>query len=359
MAFTSLPVFSTIPGRPPYIKNPRVEYESFDSLGELVDLAWKYKQKEKEDNCLYVFRGETNCYNTIQASLFNVKDGLKKEDRFYQKALSSMPEQFRHLQTTFDRLSQMRHYEFPVRLLDVSENILTALFMALDSWQGNPTNALRCKYSNIDPQNTIFPCPRIDVIRIPKDRIKEAESDLVTNICCLAKVKEEFSFDMLFHEIKQENLDFHEDVFWNNFQELFTNWCVYPRFTNPRIAMQQGMYVLFGLSESILQGHSISEFLLRGDSLKGAHFHKVVDKDKDRPYTPIPVTYDLAQPNEQISHTAWIMPSENAIARHSGSLENYVKELSHHLDSVGYSQYMMYHDDFVKHAMYWRDHLRL
>lgn len=341
-------ILTHLPGLPPYQRAPDVNYEAFDSLGDLVNLALRYKKREKEEKCRYMFRGETKCFPVIRPSLFNTKQQSKGEHLFYQKAISSAPEHFQHLQTTFDRLTQMRHYEFPTRLLDVSENILTALFMALDGWLGNQCNKLYCEHPEIYSEEK-FLCPRIDVIRVPEGRIKEAESDLVINLTCLAKVKDEFTPAMWWHEIRKDNPDFHEEAFLDHFDECFNNWCVYPRLTNPRILMQQGLFILFGLPEDALCGKSIACFRHK-EQCKDYKIQKTANEKTQ--YIPLP----RDSTSDEIAHVAWLMPSANAVAKHD-SFVDYIKALSDELSTLGYDQHTMYRDDFVKHANYWREHI--
>lgn len=341
-------VLTYLPGLPRYTPNPRVTYEAFDSLGNLVDLALRYKKREEKEECRYFFRGETKCFPRIQASLFNTSQKSKGEHLFYQKALSSAPERFQHLRTTFDCLTQMRHYTFPVRILDVTENILSALFMSLDGWMADARNAFRCDHPETYAGSDPFPCPRIDVIRVPNGRIKEAESDLVVNLSCLAKVKDDFTLAMWWHEIRKENPDFHTDVFLENFHECFNNWCVYPRLNNPRIRMQQGLFILFGLSEAALNGRSIGCF---HDEVRCKDYPLKKSANPNSQYTPL-----SNDPNtDTISHVAWLMPSTRFVGN---SLKAFVSTLSNDLATLGYAQHTMYCDDFEKHAKYWCEHVR-
>lgn len=343
-------ILTRLPGCTRYSPNPRVVYVAFDSLGDLIELALDYKRREAKENCRYLFRGETKCFPTIQPSLFNTRQKASCEHLFYQKALSSMPKQFHHLRTTFDCLTQMRHYEFPTRILDVTENILSALFMALNGWRGDARNAFQCDHPETYSPSDPFPCPRIDVIRVPNGCIKEAESDLVTNISCLAKTKDEFTLAMLWHEIRKEIPDFDEDVFLENFKKLFSNWCVYPRLTNPRIQMQQGLFILFGLSQEALCGRSVECF---HDKKQCKDWSLKKTANLDRQYTPLSRTPF----SNEISHVAWLMPSVEFVGKYT-SFKDYIESLSNELATLGYSTHMMYCDDFVKHADYWREHVK-
>ncbi len=224
----------------------KTECRFFRNLGELVNLADGYRRdadssrrKDGEGGCTYWFRGEEAFFPDLQPGLF--RSGVEHESELYQSALGSAPERFRGLESVFDRLTLMRHYGYPVRLLDISQNILTAWFMALDAWR-SVRNDIACAVRPGNPyfSGHPFPCPRISVIRVPDSRVKAAESDLVTNLGMLAKVGDEFSFGKLWHEVRQERRGFDEGAFWDSVDEMFGNWCVKPRISNTRVDMQQG-----------------------------------------------------------------------------------------------------------------------
>lgn len=336
-------ILCSLNGFAPLQMETRATYYAFSSLSELIELALFYKKKEDEEDSIYFFRGEGACFKTHLASLFTPDAHPECENEYYQAALSSAPDYFYSLQTAFDRLSQMRHYAFPTRILDITENILTAWFMALDSWRLGNRDKL-CEHPQIQHANENFPCPRIIVFRIPRSRIKDAESDLVTNLSCLAKVKNEFTIGHLWHEIQQERHDFHENVFWDNFKQLFENWCVRPRMTNPRVRNQQGAYILFGLSEKALGGHPLAarrDRTLRLKKSEGKH-------------APLNFTRDnLYNEHKTIQVIGYLMPSQGVLQKH-GSMSDFVWDSFRDLGYIGVAQHTVYVDDFVKHAEYWK-----
>ena len=318
-------------------------YYAFSSLTELIALALHYKQKEEQKDCTYFFRGEGACFQFPTASLFVPGTLTECENEYYQAALSSAPDYFYSLNSTFDRLSQMRHYAFPTRILDITENILTAWFMALDSWYLGNRDKL-CEYPQIQRENEPFPCPRIVVFRVPKTRIKDAESDLVTNLSCLAKVKDEFTIGHLWHEILQERYDFHENVFWENFKQLFENWCVRPRMTNPRVRNQQGAYVLFGLSEEALSGSPIN----------GQYDRSLKLKKSSGKHAKMNITQEvLPDQSCDIQVMGYLMPSQGVLQTHR-SMKDFVQDSFRDLGYVGVAPHTVYVDDFEKHAAYWK-----
>lgn len=341
-------------------RDTKPECRFFHNLGELVNLADEYRRdadssrrKGGEGGCTYWFRGEEAFFPDLQPGLF--RSGGEHESEFYQSALSSAPERFRGLESVFDRLTLMRHYGYPVRLLDISQNILTVWFMALDAWR-TVRNDIACVHpgSPCFPGG-FFPCPRISVIRVPDNRVKAAESDLVTNLGMLAKVGDEFSFGKLWHEVRQERRDFDEGAFWDSVDEMFGNWCVKPRMSNTRVDMQQGAFVLFGLHRDALRGEPI-------EATRDAQYP--LRKSWGRPYNRILPT-ERAEPDE-ISLAGYLVPDGAAVAAVEGGnrdtarsqMERYVRAALRELETCGVMERVVYRDDLERHARYWEDHYR-
>lgn len=340
-------VTSQLSGFVPLPILPGVRYEGFDTVGELVDRAIRYCEQAKQsgDDYEYFFRGEEACYDKPTPSLF-VND-VRKEHLYFQRALSVIPEVFYHLRTTFDRLSQMRHYGFPVRLLDVSTNVLTSWFMALDGWKRGWEKYFEQTF-NIVRQPRVFPVPRVIVFRVPKQRMREAESDLVTNLACLAKVGERFTCGHLWHEIRQERADFRESEFIKKFDDLFENWHIRPRLSNPRVAIQQGSFIVFGLHKGAGPRPFINEDVeYHKRTPSGEAFNPVLGTGVSNSFgvTPSPITIE-----------AILMPSDRYTT--SDALRNFVEKSFRDLSTIGIDPHTMYRDNLENHARYVIESLR-
>lgn len=315
-----------------------VPVKCFDSLGGLVDLAIHLQEEAKKAHCNLYFRGEPACYPTVQAKLYR-EPGLEHEQEIYQAALSSTPHVFYPLRTTFDRLTHMRHYDYGVRLLDISPNILTSWFMALDAWHASATS--------------YYACPRIVAIRVPYGREKSPESDLVTILSALAKVPNVFEIEKWWHEIRKELPDFREEIFWDQFDDFFQNWCVSPRLENPRVAMQQGKFILFGLHpdacphpKETLQQNSRTSFTKLGESGKS---HVMLRPSHLSQTTP-------PGGNEPISIDHYLLPSRTLM---SGQMLENVASALDKLSHLGIAQHTLYPDDLSRHARHWNAFYKL
>lgn len=277
--------------------------------------------------------------------------GVRHERDFYQSALSSTPERFRGLESVFDRLTLMRHYGYPVRLLDIAQNVLTSWFMALDSWRGDRNDLFCAQPESPSFAKRPYPCPRIAVVRVPNGRVKAAESDLVANLSMLAKVEDEFSFGKLWHEVRQERRDFDEEAFWDSADEMFENWCVLPRMSNTRVDVQQGAFVLFGLHRDALRGRV---------SLSARDAQFPLRKSHGMSYNHILPEQQAAE--DAISLAGYLVPDGAAVAACGDGdgcpMTRYVEQALWELEGVGISERALYHDDLERHARHWIRHYK-
>lgn len=345
------PAVANIPSIPGYTPDVSVRglVRTFDSLGQLVEQCeslWEQAQDdarkegaEKDEYEIY-FRGEAAFYPRPEPKLYR-DPGMRHENDLFQAALSSVPDYFNTLPSTFDKLTRLRHYDFGVRLLDLSPNVLPAWFMALDGWWSTFGNHLDTKTTHdaIKP----YPCPRITAVRVPRGRVKTADSDLVTILSCLAKVQDEFTISQWWHEIKQERNDFQEKHFWEHFEDYFENWFVDPRLNNPRVAMQQGKFVLMGLSRWALRGTPIGrvlhnpDFVLKKSAGTSLYYPPISTKQERLPNPPISVECYLAPSEKLLKGTEMAKSVQKALMK---------------LSLLGVAENTIYPDDLVRHSKF-------
>lgn len=218
---------------------------TFDSLGELLDSG--IREFSSNESARYFFRGECGFFPDSLPNIFRSENLFKQEKQIFQDALNRVPALFENCPTTFDKLCQMQHYEFPTRILDVTTDLATAWFMAVDGWVSNEVVKNAC-----NPQNSVFFCPNIVVFRIPDSRKKFADSDLVSALANIVRMNENFDIWDLRHEVRQERYNFGENVKFMKeriLEEWGSNWVVYPRMSNPRVRRQKGAFILCGLTQ--------------------------------------------------------------------------------------------------------------
>lgn len=191
-------------------------------------------------NHVIFFRGHSDKNWHAKPSIYR-DDFIKKEHIIFREVISSIPEEFVSSNNTFQKLVKMQHYGLPTRLLDITENPLIALYFAC------------INHKDIDGEILVY--------KVPRDEIKYFDSDTVSILSNVAKMKENFSIedmdkDWLLHEIRQEKYGFLSNI---NPDDLSKVLFVKPLLDNQRIIRQDGSFMLFGIDGNKLEMASIPE----------------------------------------------------------------------------------------------------
>ena len=136
-----------------------------------------YNTLLKENDCEIVFRAPTIEINSIEeekASIFSEKF-YKNENLIFREFVAKCPQEFENM-TTFDKLTKMRHYSVPNRVLDVTYDPLFALFLA-------------CGRKNNEKKYT--GSKKIILYIVKKNSIKYFDSDTISVLSALTKLKYE------------------------------------------------------------------------------------------------------------------------------------------------------------------------
>jgi len=99
----------------------------------------KYISEITLNKTILAFRGEKKDYsknkdgtNTELHPFINRKNYLKNEDKIYRESQRFNNQEFIEDKTTFDKLSRIQHYSAPTRLLDISEDLMSAVYFATE-----------------------------------------------------------------------------------------------------------------------------------------------------------------------------------------------------------------------------------
>lgn len=190
------------------------------------------------------YRG-VNKIHTIDEDLpklarLNCQDLRDKESYIIKQALTYRPDYFKNCHSAIEKLEMLQHYRFPTRLLDVSTNPLVALYFACNGQDDK------------DGQ--------INVYDINSSNIKYNDSDTVSVLANLAFMPPDFNLDLqgcnkkpnnnygnykkLIHQIRTEKSYFEKEIAAEHLQGYIV--CVKPIVNNPRMAAQEGAFLLFG-----------------------------------------------------------------------------------------------------------------
>lgn len=164
---------------------------------------------------------------------------IKNEDNIIRDAFTNCHDSFNQSDTLFEKLVKLQHYGYSTRLLDLTSNVLVALYFATDK----------------DPEED----GEIVVLDIPNDQIKYDDSDVVSILSAISLRKSNFSINQddskeefnkdkeiarLIHDIRRDKPGFLAEINPNDLSRVV---CVKAKLNNPRIIRQQGSFLIFGM----------------------------------------------------------------------------------------------------------------
>lgn len=222
------------------------------------------------DDELLLVRGVSDATFCLKPGI--VFDKRTTEDEAYHSLILEYPEEFNtkdHLGT----LAKMQHYGLNTRLLDVSDNILTALFFASE------------QRLQKDGKVMVFKVKKSEVLYHNSDRalmlaclppLSQKVKDFVKIFCENHKgvindsmIKGHPEMVKLLHEIRGEYPAFETAIVG---QDLLDTFFVQINKNNQRMKVQSGYFAIFGLDEEAgrrkLEKYMQKEIIIDGSSKK-------------------------------------------------------------------------------------------
>ena len=216
----------------------------------------------KKRNDTLFFRGHANANYTLCPSIMRTVRLQQNESKLYHELLINCPDDFEKCGTHLEKLVKMQHYGLPTRLLDITRNLLVALYFACESNLETYGELVLISADNKDikyPQSdTISILASLPVFSYQKQQefFDLASDQSLTNLCFNHKAKR------LIHEVRLEKPAFQAEI---NKDDILSNYIVYALKNNSRIVKQDGAFILCGLSAG--QG-SLEEFRYRDHGKK-------------------------------------------------------------------------------------------
>lgn len=224
-------------------------------LSELINFVSKIgKQSEN----LLVFRGEKKDYGKTALVPLVYREGyIKNEDVIYRESQRYNDYEFGSDKSVFDKLSRIQHYTAPTRLIDVSEDLFSAIFFSINdkNIKEDKTNPIiyifeidrtKIKYYDSDTVSVIA-----NMVKIPlkntnsKKSKKSIMSDIKKYGTDIRKFNKQKSVKFLLYEIRDEKPQFSPKI---NPEHLTSIQFVLPKLTSNRVRSQKGAFLLFGLN---------------------------------------------------------------------------------------------------------------
>lgn len=189
--------------------------------------------------CEIFYRGLERHDYQDQPTLFR-NSCLSREREVFQEVMRTFPTEFENAKA-IDVLVKLQHYCAPTRLLDVTSSFLVALFFACGGWN---------KTRNATVFDEQLKCDgAVRIYFVPKDDIKSINSETVTLLSNIAKLKQVDRFEQLFWQCRKEVPSWHdEDEDLRQYAKEDANkvFLVKTKLNNPRVRAQQGSFFLFG-----------------------------------------------------------------------------------------------------------------
>lgn len=257
------------------------------SLSDFVSAVSQVGPSHEHD---FFWRGHANSNYKLIPGIYRKDIQLSaKEHLVIKEALLRHPDAFADKKSFFEKLALLQHYEFPTRLLDVTENPMVALYFACKDAQTKDGEVIlfkakrkNVKYFDSDAVTILSAISYIPTEKFSgfndelkrkistdttpglnglRDRIfrnssqsaiKTLTNFLSGNKCdksASLKVREIFNdcqlIQELLHEIKSEKPHFRSIIDPLHFNNAMI--CVKSRLDNQRISAQQGAFLLFGI----------------------------------------------------------------------------------------------------------------
>lgn len=222
----------------------KVDLHFLSSVSEIGALVSNLNKGNK----MMFFRGHADPNYILQPSILRTSRLRKNESRLYHEILINCPDEFEKCYTHLEKLVKMQHYGLPTRLLDITRNLLVALYFACESHLETYGELVL-----LSTENHNIKYPQSDIVSLlaslPVFSYNEQQE-----LFCLASDSNVSDLDFnksagrLIQEIQLEKPAFQAEVKKN---DILNSCIVFALKNNERIVKQDGAFILCGLSDDV------------------------------------------------------------------------------------------------------------
>ena len=236
----------------------KVDVHIFDSLPKIIEFVTNTIAPGET----VFYRGHSSANYRLLPSIMRTSELKKGENRLYQEIQIRCPEEFLTCHSHLEKLVKMQHYGLPTRLLDITRNLLVAVYFACES--------------HFDSYGEVI------LLATRDEAVKYPTSDIVTILASLAALRyddkqqisnwinnpliTEMEFNQkisgLIQEIHLEKPAFIPEIQKDDVQQ---NLIVCATKDNKRIVQQNGAFIICGLLKDKV---GLEEFRYRSNEKK-------------------------------------------------------------------------------------------
>ena len=191
------------------------------------------------------FRGHSNANYILLPSIMRTPKFQQNESKMYHTLMINCPLDFENCHSHLEKLVEMQHYGLPTRLLDITRNLLVALFFACEDRGENygevvliSSDKNEIKYPQSDTVSILSSLPVLSFEH--RQELLDKVHDPNTNNELFNRYAER-----LIQEIKLEKPTFCAKI---NKTDIMNSYIVYALKNNNRIIKQDGAFILCGLN---------------------------------------------------------------------------------------------------------------
>lgn len=236
----------------------------------------------------YFYRGQSNYDWNLTPSIYrnreeNFSEVIVSENKFVKQCISSFPNEFLNEKFMVDKLAKLAHFGFPTRLLDVTKNIMVALYFACNDEKSDVDGALytfscseyNLKYYDSDGVSILANIANLN------SHDKELISDTLLKFAKdknLSDFNKNESVEKLIYYIQQDNKPYFKA--FKNPNSLLNTIYYQPTQNNMRLVSQSGAFLMFGFqAQSLDLTEKFNNRIFGGYDIKK---HKVCKEAKSK-----------------------------------------------------------------------------